>query len=733
MIRLETKLDTMLIDNKSLKVMSFHRKGNCDMEWLDAKEEHPVFVVGVADEKKRYRWVTSFDAEVSKVDSCANQANAEYTFTKGLLAGVTFSLNISVDEDDDCFRFGLSVAGVADKKIIDVHYPFLVFKYDTGAAPDSETLILPHGYGSGRRIRHLNERLLGGSHKLRPDGWATWEMSDVNNDCDHYPGMQYAQFMAYYNDVCGVYLASDDQNAGVKRFRAVHRSPGVRLGVSHIGDWDTDRDLGYQVLLRSFVGDWYDAADIYKNWSKKQSWFVPLNERDDIPNWAIDSPTYIFVRPLGYLDVGDMSHVEAFYPYDKCLALLDKVAKAVDTPLSVVLTSWEKNGSWTYPDTFPPHGGEENMDNLVKGIKERGWRAGYYSSGTRWTVGHFWNGYDGRDYFDEHEGEKSVCRNLNGEMWEEDWDRSWRPSYACCMNAEGTIEFARDYVKHTSNWGMEHLQWLDQNNGASVFPCYSDEHGHPPAPGKWMQESLVKFTHMLRETARENGAEEPALSAESGLSECALPLFELTELRNFPEGYNAENIPLYHYLFHECILIHGAMGSSPEPYSLSTRNAANCVLGCIPGGVLADEGKLLDKDTFNWEEWEPYLENPDNYYAMIKNANALRRDEGKDFLVFGSMQRPPIVSEVSRLTWKDRRGKEHSYDAIFYSAWNTPDDKYGIVLANWTSEAQTCVVDSEKVSEGILYTYANGKTVNQVGKDGTVTITLPPNSCALYK
>ena len=312
MFQLETRLDTITIDEESLRVSSFRRKGHDNIDWLDMNDGHPVFVIGVTDNKKRYRLVSSFEAEISSVTYREAHAEAVYSFTKGLLSGVVLTLSVNTGNNDDFVRFGAHVNNSVNKGIIDVQYPFLVFKYDTGADPCSETLILPHGYGSGRMIRHLNERINNTSHKLKPDSWTTWEMSPQNGDCDHYPGMQFAQFMAYYNNACGIFLATDDQNAGVKRFKALHRNPGMRLGISHIGDWDADRDLGYNILLRSFIGDWYDAADIYKSWSKSQSWFVPTKKRHDIPRWLIDSPAYIFVRPVGYLDAGDNSPVEAF-------------------------------------------------------------------------------------------------------------------------------------------------------------------------------------------------------------------------------------------------------------------------------------------------------------------------------------------------------------------------------------------------------------------------------------
>lgn len=51
------------------------------------------------------------------------------------------------------------------------------------------------------------------------------------------------------------------------------------------------RDLGYEVALGAFAGDWYDAADIYKGWYETQKdGRTPLHYREDVPEWLLDSP-----------------------------------------------------------------------------------------------------------------------------------------------------------------------------------------------------------------------------------------------------------------------------------------------------------------------------------------------------------------------------------------------------------------------------------------------------------
>jgi hypothetical protein len=146
-----------------------------------------------------------------------------------------------------------------------------------------------------------------------------------------------------------------------------------------------------------------------------------------------------------------------------------------------------------------------------------------------------------------------------------------------------------------------------------------------------------------------------------------------------------EVVPLYQFLFHECIVLHGMMSPAPEPYHLEIANAANGVLGEIPGGVLTGKGTLLDKDTYNWALWEPTVGDPDRGLEMIRSVTAMRRGPGRDYLVLGRMQKPGIVEGISVIEWK-HDGKAHAIPAVFHAAWEALDGRFAVVLANWTDK-----------------------------------------------
>jgi hypothetical protein len=740
-LTLESQNDRLTFDPRMLALASLRSKAVPGQEFICQGQVFPVFAIGYYDAKYQYHLMDSTQAEHVHVEQGSSGSTQTLNATFDHIAGydIQVTCRVSASRDDPLTRWNISLANNAGLQVVDVQYPYVVCSFDLQGAPGSESILLPHGYGSGRLIERPGEAIPAGgawSQKLAPDWRQVWEFNARNGDANHYPGMQFAQFLAYYNDRAGLYLACDDTDANVKRFAALHHDPGLRLGVAHVGDWPAqgERALEYNILTCSFTGDWYAAADIYREWSIQQKWFVPLTQRKDIPSWLLDSPVYVTIRPQGMLDAGPALPIDEFVPLEKCLRLLQNVADHVQAPLAVILMGWERAGSWVYPDALPPVGGDDGMRLFIQALRAKGWHAGCFSSGTRWVVGQSWNGYDGREYFEQHGGAESICREADGSPWRENWDMDWRPSYACCLGSQKTRQVARDYVKHLVDWGMESIQFLDQNNGSSTFPCFAADHEHPPVPGKWMAEKMRLFMGELHQLAREAGETGVAHSAESGLNEVCLPLFQETELRTFPPGYGVDIVPLYQYLFHECVVLQGMMGNAPEPYHLAIRNAVNCVLGGIPGGVLSTDGTLLDKDTNNWAPFEPKVENSDNAFQMIRAVAALRRGPAKDFLVYGRMLRPADVHGIRTLEWT-YHGRTNRIPAVFHSAWQAPDGRTGIVLANWTAEPQVVVVQDDRLHPGEAGLTVHVSGAGQPGSPahwagGAVTLMLPSLSCA---
>ena len=407
----KTQRDQLAFDRRTHRLLSLCPLAVPQQEFLASTSEHPAFVIQYLDQQRQYQQLTSHQASTT---TTRVEADGDGTILTAVFRGIAgldleATTRVRLSASDPLSRWNITIRNGAGIELVAVQYPFVVCAYRLGGKPGTERLLLPHGFG--QLIPTPTPQMLG------PDCSTAWELRPENGSCNHYPGGQFAQFLAYYNNRAGLYLACEDTAGNVKRFRTVHREPGMRIGVAHIGDWPKrgERTLEYDTVLGSFSGNWYTAAGQYRDWSLRQKWGTPLYRRTDVPSWLLESPPYITIRPQGILDDGPVLPVKEFLPYEKCIALLAKIARRIEAPLVAVMMGWERGGSWVYPDCFPPIGGDASIRRFTTLARKRGWRVGSFCNGTRWVVGHNWNGYDGRTYYKQHGGDQSVCRLPDGQ------------------------------------------------------------------------------------------------------------------------------------------------------------------------------------------------------------------------------------------------------------------------------------------------------------------------------
>jgi hypothetical protein len=726
-------------NSRTAQLVSLRSLAAPDQEFIPPNDHHPVFTIQYLDRTRAFQQITSTQAQEIKVrrnQQASVKGGAGLTADFMGLGGLDLSamVTISMAADDPAGRWSLSIINGAGLLITDVQFPYIVVSYHLAGAQGTEAVLQP--YSNGRLFVAPQPQ------DLEPDSPHAWQFRPENGDTSHYPGSMFAQFLAYYNDRAGVYVACDDTSGAIKLIKPVHSNSGVRLGIAHVGDWPAhgERKLEYDIVVQTFTGSWYEAAELYRDWSLKQQWAqTPLHKRTEVPAWLLDSPPHIIVRMQGQLDAGPGEPNRQFLPYRKIVPLLENISQKIEAPVVAVIMSWERPGPWIYPDCFPPVGGDESVREFTAMMRKRGWRVGSFCNGTRWVVHHFWTDYDGRKYFAEHGGAQTVCKTHHQKVWREWWDQTWRPSYACCLGVPKTTQIAGHFIRHLVADGLDWVQFLDQNVGCSTFPCYADDHGHPPYPGKWMtaaMESLIQeFRQINAETAQQSGGERKlAFSVEQPPNEYFMADFQICDARVIPpghKGWESNFIPLYHFLYHEFVLIQGGFGSAPEPYHMPIRSAYNLVVGEIPGGVITGDGLLLNKDTFNWAPWEPPIGNNDDSLEALRTTTALRRGKARDFLVFGRMQRPSDVRNIKIMEWQFG-GDMHRIPSVFHSAWRDPQSRFGIVLANWTKETQTVQIADSRLgrqfTESISSSEVRSKVLPMISE---VSVSLPSLSCAL--
>ena len=725
-------------DRKNARLLSFRANAAPGQEFVVPSDGLPVFVIQYLTPGREFRQIDSTSARKVDIKFTGNTLTADFSGLGGFDLGVTVKVRMA--ENEPLSHWSLSVRNRAGIAITDVQFPFVIASYHLGGTPGTEALLQP--LTTGRFVKAP------GPGDLEPDSPHAWQFRPENFDTHHYPGLTFAQFLAYYNDRAGIYIGCQDDSGAIKLIKPVHsRAGGLRLGISHVGDWPSngDRDLGYDIVLQAFKGDWYDAAGIYRDWSLKQRWATtPLHKRTDVPDWLLDSPPHIIVRMQGQVDAGPTEPNKEFLPYPKLVPLLEKVSERLAAPVVPVVMSWERPGPWVYPDCFPPVGGDESLHEFSELARAKGWHVGSYCNGTRWVTGHFWSGYDGNKYYADHQGDKTVCRTYDQRAWPENWDQTWRPSFAGCLGVAKTREMAESLVQRLIDDGLDWIQFLDQNAACSTFPCFASDHGHPVGPGKWMNEAMQAMLDgfrniAARQTSESDGKRRIAFSVESPPNELFMPNFHVCDQRIAPPGHSDHGtlfFPLYSFLYHEFLIIQGGFGVAPTPYHLQIRSAYNLIMGEIPGALLTGDGSLLNRGDTDawWSLWSSSVGSDEDSIAMLRNALALRRGKGRDYLVFGRMQRPSNAPEIKTIHWESN-GKVHDIPAVFHSAWQSPQGRLGVVLANWTKDPQDLVLSDPRLGSQATETVSANEvnTRQRVVDQGKLSITLPPLSCILVE
>jgi len=733
-IVLESEKDILKFEKNTGKLVSFLSKSAPEQEFIAIKEKTLIFVLQYLDDNRVYKQLSSEQAQKTEINYKQSNNKSSLAINFRNLDGndIDVFVKITASPEDRFTHWAISLRNNEGLLITDIQFPYIIVSYNLKGAPGEECLLQP--FNGGRLLKAPKP------NDLEPDNPYIWQFHPENGDANHYPGLTFAQFLAWYNDKAGIYISSQDKEGRIKLIKPVHHGSGIRLGISHIGDWPQNgsRTLEYDVVLGSFTGNWYDAAGLYRDWSLNQHWAKkPLFIRKDVPSWLIDSPPHIIIRLQGQLDVGPVESNEEFLPYPKIVPLLQKISDYIKTPLVPVIMAWEHQGPWIYPDCFPPVGGEDSLREFCRMAKEHEWHVGSFCNGTRWVVGHYWNNYDGEAYFQKHQGDKAVCKTHEQLFWRENWDRRWRPSYPCCINVKMTHDIAKEFVKKLIGWGLDWIQFLDQNVGVSSFPCFAKDHGHPPTPGKWMTEKMVILLDDFQKMAQieKNNNREIVFSVECSPNEYFLPFFQVCDIRVFPpghKGHGKEFIPLFNFLYHEFIIMQGGFGNAPEPYHMPIRTAYNLVVGEIPGAVLKGDGKLLNKDTINWAPWNPQIGSNEDSLEMLRTCTILRQGEAKDFLVFGKMLKPSNVRNINSLKWQDK-GLYHQVPAVFHSAWQSPTGEIGLVFTNWTNKEQQISLYDKRIGSSVLLSISakKDKKMTKSVENGHLNLSVPSLSCAL--
>ena len=430
--------------------------------------------------------------------------------------------------------------------LIETQFPRFAMNECLGTTATDDAIVM--GTGHGGLVRYpMNPRR------------EYWKSRHVG----HSPGNLVAQFGSFFDDRGGLYTMAEDADGNEKellmdRWWRQDRPDGTYTGGAFLFRWsrfeysETTDTQPYDIVLRGFANPqgeettWYDAADLYKTWAKRQFWCRKtfLEKTDFLPAWTREAPVVMgfnrrwFDRPAFIKD-----WLENF------------ARKFPGAPFVAILEGWEHHGDWITTEYFPVYPSEEKFAEMM------GWLKAANGHFWPWPGGHHWNVQVGKqdngtyrlDFskdFWARAAKHAVCRpdgqvrldNLGwlgggnsasmcpGDPWSVDW---WNKDIACELVKRGA-----DLVQ------------ADQDVGARVPTCWSTAHGHKPGPGRWaLHAQRHQFETMLEEMRKINPN---ALFSFEEMHEYFNDIYAFCDYRNC-RWPGPEWASVWNYLYHEYV------------------------------------------------------------------------------------------------------------------------------------------------------------------------------------
>ncbi len=677
--------------------------------------------------------VKSDEAKLCEINQIKNQITLSYERCAGF--DLSARVTVHVSKDSPFMKWNIEVENNTPYLMDYIDFPNVVVPNDlTGNGGDSR-IFWPAQEGVVIEDINIREN---GIFKYRPI-----EYPNLLGWNGVYPSSAQTQFMAYYSRAGGLYMAAHDDNYHVKGIE-FHKEGdnGIKLEyhLFSTGAGKGTYRLPYDLVIGTFDGDWYDAADIYRSWVETSNIAYPpkIIDNKDLPDWYFESPVVVTYPVRGHKDMGDMTPNE-FYPYTNATGCLDDLSQAFDSKILALLMHWEGSAPWAPPYAWPPYGDKNNFKQFVKHLHDRGNYIGLYASGIGYTLQS--NTDTTFAKYDEFEklglakimkkapdggfSSINVCSGPNAQ----------RLGYDMCPTNDFVKKVVIDQVTGMVQDGnVDYIQYFDQNLGGACYGCYSTEHGHGYGPGVWQSEAMADIYTALMPILR-SLERKPLLGCEAAAAEPFYRYLFFNDNRSTINLGFGTPVPAYQYLNHE--YLNGFMGNqnslaytidiASSPLNMLQRLAYSFTAGDMFTVILRGNGDMIQAWGVLWEDDIP---DQKQMKMLIKNLNAWRLKAGKDFLVTGRMMKPLPFEGAKNIPMVSKSGGHVNFPSIFTSNWSSQDHRNAQLYVNYLPEEQTITINVENVQDVKIWNHPS-ESMEPDETGNVLKITLKPLSAVM--
>jgi hypothetical protein len=384
----------------------------------------------------------------------------------------------------------------------------------------------------------------------------------------------------------------------------------------------------------------------------------------------------------------------ALYPYKNALPLLDRISERVGSKIMVALMHWEGTAPWAPPYVWPPYGGEEELSDFADELHKRGGTLGIYCSGFGYTErSNLIPEYNNLASLEEGEVFGAFCKGPGDEIRKSKICTSQRSGYDICVKPEISKRILNEAYEPLFRANVDYVQMLDQNHGGGQYFCYASDHGHPPAPGRWMTDEMVSLLDGWQRSAPGK-----TFGCESAAAEAFIGKLLFSDNRYFINWHaSGMPVPLYSYLYHE--YLHNFMGNQvclglrfcKDSYRV--RMAYSFVAGDCLTFIIRPDGKILPAWGHVGDEELPSTELA---LEFAKNLVSLYKTEAGEFLYDGRVTKTPELTCEKEIFQGYGEGEEYEIPAVYVASYEK-GGRVCTVLANHTEKDQAVTVGERSV------------------------------------
>jgi hypothetical protein len=365
-----------------------------------------------------------------------------------------------------------------------------------------------------------------------------------------YPGLLSLQCLAFYGENGPGLSVSVNDTGALRKHLAVFGDGdnGLSIEVAHVlptGEGTAaDFSPPYEVRVGAFTGDWFTAAQRYRDWAQHQRWVKESRvKRGLVPRWVLDTALWVWNR-------------------GRSEGVLEPAAflkERAGVPVSVFWHWWHGCAyDVGFPEYLPPREGEEPFRKALEVAHERSLHAIVYMNQRLW-------GMTTRSWTDQDAARYAV-KGADGTIAPEIYNTFTKaPCASMCM---GTAFWRNTYagLAETAIRGLG-VDGIYMDQACSSLACYDPTHGHALGGGAYWMEG---FRLLEADIRRRCAGVRPIALAGEGCGEAWLPHLDLMlSLQVSMERYASpgawEPIPFFHAVYHDCALLYGNYSSLTYP------------------------------------------------------------------------------------------------------------------------------------------------------------------------